>query len=72
MFAATQNQNQSFPMPRACPVEFYVCCYTESKPKFPDATGLPRGDSRSLLFSWQREPPRHKAVASGFYAMALV
>jgi len=30
----------------------------------PDATGLPRGASRLLLFSFEREPPRHKAVAS--------
>ncbi len=29
-----------------------------------DATGLPRGVSCLLLISWQREPPRRKAVAS--------
>ena len=34
----------------------------------PDATGLSRGASRLLLFSWEREPPRHKAVASSFVA----
>jgi hypothetical protein len=32
--------------------------------QFLDATGLPRGVSRSLLFSCEREPPRHRAVAS--------
>ena len=31
-----------------------------------DATGWPRGASRSLLFSQKREPPRPKAVASSF------
>ena len=54
-------------MPRACPVEFHICCYTESKLKFPDATGLSRGESRLLLYSWEREPPRRKAVASSFF-----
>ena len=34
------------------------------EPKFLDATGLPRGVSRLLLFSGEREAPRHKAVAS--------
>jgi hypothetical protein len=36
-----------------------------SKSTSSDATGLPRGASRFLLFSWEREPPRPKAVASG-------
>ena len=43
-------------MPRACPVEIHDGSYTESYPNSPDATGLPRGDSRSLLFSSEREP----------------
>jgi len=30
----------------------------------PDATGLPRGVSRSQLHSSEREPPRDKPVAS--------
>ena len=47
----TEFKRKGFPMPRACPVEIHVCSYTEFKTKFPDATGLPRGDSRSLLFS---------------------
>ena len=40
-------------------------------PKLLDATGLPRGASRSLLFSFEREPPRPKAVASGLGAWAI-
>jgi len=32
-----------------------------------DATGLPRGVSRLRLFSWEREPPRDKPVASSFF-----
>ena len=33
-----------------------------------DATGLSRGASCSLLFSFERETPRRKAVASSFSA----
>src|SRR4030095_6409196 len=37
-------------MPRACPVELHVRCYkTPRQDSLQDATGLPRGGSRSLL-----------------------
>src|SRR6266404_1382342 len=40
-------------MPRACPVEFHARRYNESHSTLLDATGLPRGVSRSPL---QRKP----------------
>jgi len=33
----------SVKMPRACPVELHDRRYSRSKPRIPDATGLPRG-----------------------------
>jgi hypothetical protein len=36
----------------------------ESRAMAADATGSHRGASRLLLLSWEREPPRRKAVAS--------
>jgi hypothetical protein len=56
-------------MPRACPVESHVRRYTESKPNALDATGLPRGVSRSLLFSWEREPCY--VNVKGYHAMSV-
>jgi hypothetical protein len=51
-------------MPRACPVEYYVCRYSNSEGRLIDATGLSRGDSRYQLDSDKRETPRDKPVAS--------
>ena len=51
-------------MPRACPVERHDGSYKILQNQVTDATGLPRGASRLELHSCEREPPRHKAVAS--------
>src|ERR1041384_2876655 len=46
------------------PWSFTIAATRNQKPQMPDATGLSRGVSRLELHSCEREPPRHKAVAS--------
>src|SRR5690349_2684343 len=61
---ATPTIHPQLAMPRAWPVEIHARCYTDYPTAACDATGLARGDSRSLLSSRKRETPRPKAVAS--------
>ena len=48
-------------MPRACPVEPHVRRYKQRTNHSPDATGLPRGASRLLLDSSERDPSTGQA-----------
>jgi len=48
-YVATRNHAKIFWRPRACPVESHVRCYKKSRKDFLEATGLPRGVSRTLL-----------------------